>query len=95
MLHYRYFTNNLLFQCNISNTGICSLCHIGIDSNCNMLIECVIAKYLVTIRIIDQKHWHDRLPLIRQEENTRRSRIHHPDFISLKVRRLIPFFSHR
>ena len=44
MLHYRYFTNNLLFQCNISNTGICSLCHIGIDSNCNMLIECVIQQ---------------------------------------------------
>ena len=39
-LHYRYFTNDLLFKCKIISDDTCSLCLNYKDSNYHMLIDC-------------------------------------------------------
>ena len=45
-MHYRYFTNDILLKCKITDNDTCSLCLISKDSNYHMLIGCVISQEL-------------------------------------------------
>ena len=45
-LHYRFFTNDVLFKCGIKTVDICSICDTVKDSNFHMLIDCNIVRDL-------------------------------------------------
>ena len=45
-LHYRFFTNDVLYKCGIKNVDTCSICDTVKDSNFHMLIDCDMVRDL-------------------------------------------------
>ena len=45
-LHYRFYTNDLLLKCGISDTDICSQCKTDKDNNSHMLLYCTLSIVL-------------------------------------------------
>ena len=76
-LHYRFFTNDLLFKIKIKDSELCSMCQLVKDSNYHMLVTCnkVITlweKVETWIRNLGMKDYHltDRRKIIGDLENT-------------------------
>ena len=76
-LHYRFFTNDVLFRCRIKNNDTCSICDNDNDSNFHMLVDCLrvrdlwskVETWIRSLGMIDY-HLTDRKKILGDLENS-------------------------